>query len=140
MPLRLDVVTIEREVYSADDVDIVVVPSTEGLMGILPRHAPVVTALKEGTLEIVRGEDREELAIGGGFVEVVADRVIVMADVAEQADEIDIDRAEKARERAAATLASAPEKARADGRSCRSSAGGGSVAGCAEEARSRVLG
>ncbi len=111
MPLKLDVVTIEREVYSAADVDTVVVPSTEGLMGIRPRHAPVVAALKAGTLEIIRGDIREELAIGGGFVEVVSNHVIVMADIAEKADEIDIDRAEKARERAAATLASAPEKA-----------------------------
>lgn len=111
MPLKLDVVTIEREVYSADDVDTVVVPSTEGLMGIRPRHAPVVAALQAGTLEIIRGDVREELAIGGGFVEIVSNHVIVMADIAEQADEIDIDRAEKARERAAATLASAPEKA-----------------------------
>lgn len=110
MPLKLDVVTIEREVYSADDVDTVVVPSTEGLMGIRPRHAPVVAALRAGTLEIIRGDVREELAIGGGFVEIAANHVIVMADVAEQAGEIDVERAERARERAAATLASTPER------------------------------
>jgi len=109
MPLKLDVVTIEREVYSADDVDMVLVPSIDGLMGILPRHSPVVTALRAGSLEIVRGDIREVLAVGGGFAEVVADRVIVMADVAEQADEIDIARAEAARERAKEALSGAPE-------------------------------
>lgn len=79
-------------------------------MGIKPRHAPVVAALKAGSLEIIRGDVREELAIGGGFVEIVSNHVIVMADVAEAAEEIDVERAERARERAAATLASAPEK------------------------------
>lgn len=97
MPLQLDIVTIERQVYSASDVDAIVAPGSEGLLGILPRHEPLITALKEGELEIIRGGKREYLAIGGGFMEVRGSRVVIMADVAEHADEIDIARAEAAR-------------------------------------------
>ncbi len=110
MTLRLDVVTVERQVFSADDIDMVIVPGTEGVMGILPRHEPVVTGLREGALEILRGGDRELLAIGGGFMEVRDSRVIVMADRAEQADEIDAERAEEARQRAEKALAEADVK------------------------------
>ena len=85
MPLQLEVVTIERRVYSADDVDRVIAPGSEGVMGILPRDEPIITGLKEGELEIIRGETREILAIGGGFMEVRGNQVVVMADVAEHA-------------------------------------------------------
>jgi F-type H+-transporting ATPase subunit epsilon len=108
MPLQLDVVTIERQVYSANDVDMVIAPGTEGVMGILPRHEPLITGLAEGVLEIVRGENREILAIGGGFMEVRGSQVVVMADVAEHADEIDIARAEAARNRAEQAIREAP--------------------------------
>ncbi len=110
MPMQLNVVTIERQVYSADDVDMVNVPGIEGVMGILPRHSPVVTALREGDLEIIRGENREHLAIGGGFMQVRNSEVVVMADVAEKADEIDEDRAEQARQRAQQALAEAGDR------------------------------
>lgn len=109
MPMKLDVVTIEREVFKADDVDMVILPGTEGEMGVLPRHEPLMSGLKEGVLEIVRGNEREILAIGGGFVEVRNSHVIVMADVAEQSDEIDVERAEAARRKAIATIENAPE-------------------------------
>lgn len=111
MPIQLDVVTVERRVYSADDVSMVVVPGSEGVMGILPNHAPIVTALKQGELEIIRGESRESLAIGGGFVQIRGSHVVVMADAAEQAEDIDIERAEAARERARKALAEAPADA-----------------------------
>jgi F-type H+-transporting ATPase subunit epsilon len=111
MPIQLDVVTVERRVYSADDVSMVVVPGSEGVMGILPNHAPVVTALKQGELEIIRGESRESLAIGGGFVQIRGSHVVVMADAAESADEIDMERAEAARERARKAIAEAPADA-----------------------------
>jgi F-type H+-transporting ATPase subunit epsilon len=107
--MKLDVVTIEREVFKADDVDMVILPGTEGEMGVLPRHEPLMSGLKEGVLEIVRGNEREILAIGGGFVEVRNSHVIVMADVAEQSDEIDVERAEAARRKAIATIENAPE-------------------------------
>lgn len=99
MPLRLDIVTAERNVYS-DDVDMVTAPGIEGELGILPRHAPLMTALQPGELRIRQGDNVEFFAIGGGFMEVRPDRVIVLAESAEQAEEIDIERAEAARFRA----------------------------------------
>jgi F-type H+-transporting ATPase subunit epsilon len=107
--MKLDIVTIEREVFKADDVDMVILPGTEGEMGILPRHEPLMSGLKEGVLQIVRGDEREVLAIGGGFVEVRNSHVIIMADVAEQSDEIDVERAEAARRKAIATIENVPE-------------------------------
>lgn len=111
MPLTLTVVTMEREVYSADDVERVIVPASEGVMGILPRHEPILSALKEGELEIVRPGQRDILAISGGFIEVRGLQVIVMADMAEQSDEIDLARAERARAEALEALAKAPAQA-----------------------------
>lgn len=99
MPLRLDIVTAERNVYS-DDVDMVTAPGIEGELGILPRHAPLMTALQPGELRIRKGDQVEFFAVGGGFMEVRPDRVIVLAESAEHAAEIDIERAEAARERA----------------------------------------
>lgn len=110
MPMTLDIVTVERAIYHADDVDVVVVPGSEGVMGILPRHAPIVTALKEGELEIVRGENREILAIGGGFMEVRESQVVILAEAAEHADDIDVARAEAARARARQAVSEAPDK------------------------------
>ena len=100
MTIKLDIVTVERLVYS-DDVDMVVAPGSEGVLGILPRHAPVLTTLSPGEL-IVRkqGEDELSFAIGGGFMDVQPDKVTVLADAAERAEEIDINRAKAARERA----------------------------------------
>ena len=97
--LKLDIVTAERNVYS-DEVDMVTAPGIEGELGILPRHAPLMTALQPGELRIRKGDEVEYFAIGGGFMEVRPDRVIVLADSAERADEIDIERAEAARRRA----------------------------------------
>jgi F-type H+-transporting ATPase subunit epsilon len=109
MPLQVDVVTIERRVYSAEDVEMVIAPGSEGEMGVLPRHEPLVTALKEGELEIVRPGARDILAIGGGYMQVRPSHVVIMADVAEQADEIDLERAEAARRRAEERLREAPK-------------------------------
>ncbi len=108
MPLQLDVVSVEGRVFCADDVDMVIVPGSEGVMGILPRHEPVITSLRPGALEVVRGGEREAIAIGGGYVEVRASQVVVMADAAERADHIDVARAEEARIRARRRLEEAP--------------------------------
>jgi F-type H+-transporting ATPase subunit epsilon len=97
--LKLDIVTAERVVYSAD-VDIVVAPGVAGQLGILPHHAPLMTILQAGELVVRHGGEEESLAISGGFLEVRPDRVIVLADSAERADEIDVARAEAARKRA----------------------------------------
>jgi F-type H+-transporting ATPase subunit epsilon len=79
-------------------------------MGILARHEPIVTALREGVVEIVRPEARDVLAIGGGFVEVRQSHVVILADAAEHAHEIDVARAEQARQRAEQALKEAPRK------------------------------
>jgi F-type H+-transporting ATPase subunit epsilon len=103
MPLKLEIVTIEGVVFSGD-VDMVVAPGSEGELGILPRHAPLITALAYGELRVRRGEDVDCYAIGGGFMEVLPYEVTVMADSAERADQIDLERAEAARRRAEAGL------------------------------------
>ncbi len=97
--LKLDVVTAERIVYS-EDVDIVIAPGMEGQLGILPHHAPLMTILQAGELVVRRGGEEDTLAISGGFLEVRPDRVIVLADSAERAEEIDTERAEAAKKRA----------------------------------------
>ena len=86
--LHLEIVTQERRLFSGD-VDMVVAPGSEGELGILPHHAPLLTTLKEGELRVKQGGGEEYFTIGGGFMEVQPDHVIVLADVAEQADEID---------------------------------------------------
>jgi F-type H+-transporting ATPase subunit epsilon len=101
MPLKLEIVTQERRVYSADDVEMVIAPGAEGELGILPHHAPLITALQEGMMRVKRASGEEEvLAIHGGFMEVLPDHVTVLADTAERAEEIDLARAEEARQRA----------------------------------------
>ena len=97
--LKIDIVTAERVVYSAE-VDEVVAPGVEGQLGILPHHAPLMTTLQAGELVVKRGNQEESMAISGGFLEVRPDRVIVLADQAERAEEIDITRAAEARKRA----------------------------------------
>lgn len=99
MTVKLEVVTVERVVFS-DDVDVIVAPGVEGQLGILPHHAPLMTTLQPGELLIKKGGEEVSLAISGGFLEVRPDRVIVLADAAERADEIDIARAEAAKQRA----------------------------------------
>ena len=102
--VRLDIVTAERMVYS-EDVDAVIAPGVEGQLGILPHHAPLMTTLQAGELLVRKGGEEISLAISGGFLEVRPDRVVVLADAAERADEIDISRAEEARRRAEQRLA-----------------------------------
>ena len=97
--IRLEIVTAERVVFS-EDVDVVVAPGIEGELGILPRHAPLMTTLQPGELRVRKGGEEFSLAISGGFLEVRPDRVIVLADSAERAEEIDIARAEEAKRRA----------------------------------------
>jgi F-type H+-transporting ATPase subunit epsilon len=97
--MKLDIVTAEREVYS-EDVDVVIAPGVEGQLGILPHHAPLMTTLQLGELIIRKGGDEVSLAISGGFIEVRPDRIVVLADTAERAEEIDIARAEEAKRRA----------------------------------------
>ena len=95
----LDVVTAERMVYSGE-VDMVIAPGIEGQLGILPHHTPLMTTLQAGELRVKRGGQEVSLAISGGFLEVRPDKVVILADSAERAEEIDVTRAEEARRRA----------------------------------------
>jgi F-type H+-transporting ATPase subunit epsilon len=97
--IRLEIVTPERLAY-ADDVDSVQVPGSEGEMGILPNHAPLVSMLGIGELRIRKGGSEELFAIAGGFVQVRPDKVVVMAETADMASEIDLERAQEARREA----------------------------------------
>ena len=96
MPIRLEIVTPERRVYE-DDVDIVVVPGSEGELGILPHHAPLVSMLGVGELRIRKGGVEESFAIVGGFLQVRPDKVVVMAETADMASDIDLEKAHEAR-------------------------------------------
>jgi len=103
VPLHLEIVSPERRAF-ADDVDMVVVPGADGQLGILPHHTRLISALGTGELRIKKGGTEQILFISGGFVEVRADKVVVMADLAEHSDEIDEQRAIDARKRAEAEL------------------------------------
>ncbi|MEO6045606.1 MAG: F0F1 ATP synthase subunit epsilon [Tepidiformaceae bacterium] len=100
MPLTVEVVTAERVVRVEQGVDVLVAPGSEGQLAILPHHAALMTTLDYGELIFKRGQAEESFAISGGFMEVRKDRVTILADQAEAADEIDLARAEAARARA----------------------------------------
>ncbi|MCL4458554.1 MAG: F0F1 ATP synthase subunit epsilon [Chloroflexi bacterium] len=102
--IKLEIVTAERLVFS-DEVDAVIAPGVEGQLGILPHHAPLLTALQTGELRVRKGDEEVLMAVSGGFMEVRQDKVIILADTAERAEEIDVARAEAARQRALAVLA-----------------------------------
>lgn len=104
MPLKVEIVTAERIVYSEEGVEEVIVPGVEGELGILPMHAPLLTMIKPGVMRIVKDGDEVDMAITGGFIEVRDDRVTILADAAERAEEIDVARAEEARRQAERAL------------------------------------
>ncbi len=105
--LTLEIVTPDRSLVR-EEVDEVVVPGSEGYLGVLPGHTPLLAMLKVGELWFRVGQEKQYLAIAGGFVEVLPDRVTVLADVAERAHDIDVARAEAARTRAEERLARPP--------------------------------
>ena len=98
--LDIDIVTAERLIYSDKEVDEIIAPGVEGELGVLTLHAPLLTMIQPGVLRIVKGGDEVEMAITGGFIEVRENRVTILADAAERAEEIDAVRAEEARRRA----------------------------------------
>jgi F-type H+-transporting ATPase subunit epsilon len=110
----LRVVSVERSLFEGD-VEFIIASGADGELGVLARHAPLMTALKPGPLRIQEtyGGPEELLFVGGGFMEVLPERVTVLADTAERAEEISIDKAEEARKRAqeklAGTLSTAEE-------------------------------
>lgn len=97
--LRLEIVTAERSVYS-DEVDAVIAPGIVGQFTILPRHAPFMTMLEPGELCLRKGGEETFIVVGGGFLEVLQNKVVILADTAERAEEIDLERAEAAKQRA----------------------------------------
>ena len=102
--LKLEIVTPEAKIFS-DDVDMVTLTGTEGEMGILPQHMPLMTQLVAGEIVAQKGRETIFLAVGDGFVQVTGDRVAILTDMAIRADDIDEAEAEKARQRAEARLA-----------------------------------
>jgi F-type H+-transporting ATPase subunit epsilon len=105
--LTLTLVTLEREVLRVEDVDLVVAPGVDGQLGILPRHAPLVTQLEPGTMRLRHASGEAYLSISGGFLQVMDDVVTVLADASEQHHEIDVERAEQARRNAQEEFADA---------------------------------
>ena len=104
MTIRCEIVSQDRTVF-AGDVDIVVLPGAAGEMGILPKHAPVLTTLKYGIVKIRKGGNEELFTVAGGVAEVQPDIVTILADAAENVEEIDEARADAARQRAEEVLA-----------------------------------
>jgi F-type H+-transporting ATPase subunit epsilon len=104
VPLQLEIVTPERRAYSGT-VDAVVVPGIEGELGILPHHAPLISTLGVGVLRMRSGGQEEEFAIAGGFLQVRPDKVVVLAETADMASEIDLERAQAARREAERAIA-----------------------------------
>ncbi len=106
--IHLDIVTLERTVVS-EDVDYISAPGIDGVIGILPRHEPLLTSLSFGELRYKKGNEETSFAIGGGFMEVRPDKVTVLADDAARAEDINEAAAEEARRRASELLAQKPE-------------------------------
>lgn len=107
--ILLEIVTPEKKVFS-EPVDIVVAPGEEGEFGVLPNHIPFVTKLKVGELRFRTGSNNRYIAIMGGYVEVLPDRVTVLATAAEEATDIDVIRAKASRERAERRLKEAKDR------------------------------
>ena len=104
MTIRCEIVSQDRTVFQGD-VDIVILPGVAGEMGILPHHAPVLTILKYGVIKIRRQGKEELFALAGGMAEVQPEVVTILADAAENIQEIDVTRAQAAKKRAEDALA-----------------------------------
>jgi F-type H+-transporting ATPase subunit epsilon len=100
MPLSLNIVTAQRQILERDDVTKLVVPAAEGQITILPKHAALLSALGIGEMLVYRTDGVDPIVIHGGFVQVLDDEVSVLADAAEHVEDIDLERAEAARDRA----------------------------------------
>ena len=103
MPLQLEIVTPEKLAYQGE-VDSVQLPGSEGELGVLPHHAPLISTLGAGELRLRKGGQEESFAIVGGFLQVLPDKVVVMAETADMASEIDLEKAQEARRQAEQAL------------------------------------
>jgi F-type H+-transporting ATPase subunit epsilon len=108
MPIHVELVTQEQKVFEEPEADVIVIPAVEGEMGVLPGHAPVLTTMSFGELIVRKGDAEERFAIYGGVVDVRPDKVVVLADLADSSYEIDVAKAQAARERAQKMLEEGP--------------------------------
>jgi F-type H+-transporting ATPase subunit epsilon len=104
--MLFEIVTAERLV-SSEEVDVVVAPGAAGELAVLPRHAPLLTTLRPGELRVVKDGGESYIAVSGGFMEVIGNKVTILADTAERAEEIDLQRTQEALERAQEQVESA---------------------------------
>ena len=88
--LEVEIVTGERVLLSESDVDMVIAPGTDGVLGILPKHAPLISTLAAGELRVKKGNREDSIVVFGGFIEVTPEKVIILADTAERIDDIDV--------------------------------------------------
>ena len=100
MPIHIELVTQEKKIFDEPNADMIIIPAVEGEMGVLPNHAPVLTALTFGELVVRKGNAEERFAIYGGVVDVRPDKVVVLADTAESSFALDLEQAQEARDRA----------------------------------------
>lgn len=107
MPIQCDIVSQDRMVYSGE-AEMVILPGSEGVMGILPNHSPVLTTFNFGIITVVTKRDRNYFTVAGGIAEVQPNLITVLADAAENVDELDESRAEIAKERAEKLLSETP--------------------------------
>ena len=105
--IKLEIVTAERIVYS-EDIDVLVAPGIDGELAILPRHAPLLTVLRPGEIRVVKNGEENLMAVSGGFLEVLGNKITILADTAEREEEIDVHRAEEALKRAEERIATVP--------------------------------
>lgn len=108
MPIHVEVVTQERQILDEPAADMVILPGSEGVLGVLPRHAPLLTTLGFGELRVKKGSQETVFAVYGGIVEVRPDKVVVLADMAEPAEEINLELAEAARRSAEEMMRQGP--------------------------------
>ena len=107
--MMLEIITAEQQLYG-EEVEMVVAPGADGQLGILPHHAPLMTMLQPGELLIRKDGSDTYMIVTGGFMEVIGNKVTILADAAERSEEIDETRAVTAMERARERLASQPSE------------------------------
>jgi F-type H+-transporting ATPase subunit epsilon len=107
MPIRCEIVSQDRMVFEGD-ADTVIIPGVFGEMGVLPNHAPLLSTLGLGVIRVRLGDHEEIFTVAGGLVEVQPDIITILADVAENVAEIDVSRAQAAKDRIESILAEGP--------------------------------
>ncbi len=108
MPIHVEIVTQERVILDEPHADMVILPGSEGVLGVLPRHTPLLTTLDFGELRVKKGDTELAFAVYGGIVEVRPDKVVILADMVESAEEIDLELVEAARRRAEEMMRKGP--------------------------------